>query len=106
MAVSGSLDVDPETLRLHASRINGLIQRIQTVRDASGSIAQADSAFGPLCEWIAPILEEKHGHLDELVDQGIHNLETHVTALNGSADDYDAADAEAASEFENLGGEL
>jgi uncharacterized protein YukE len=104
--VSSSLDVDPEALRLHASRIAGLAQRIQTVRDASGAIAQADSAFGPLCEWIAPILEEKHGHVDELIDQGIHNLETHVTALNGSAEDYETADADVASGFESLAGEL
>jgi uncharacterized protein YukE len=104
--VSDRLDVDPEALRQHASRINGLKERIQMVRDASGSIAQADDAFGPLCEWIAPILEEKHGHVDELIDQGIHNLETHVTALNGSADDYETADADAASDFENLAGEM
>ena len=104
--MSDRFDVDPEALRHHASRIDGLIQRIQMVRDASGSIAQADSAFGPLCEWIAPILEEKHGHVDELIDQGIHNLETHVTALNGSADDYETADADATSDFQNLAGEL
>jgi uncharacterized protein YukE len=104
--MSESLSVDPGELREHVSHLQGLIDRIATVRSASTAITQADDAFGPLCAWIAPILEEKHGDTDELIDQARYNLETHVTELNATADAYEEADAAAASDLDELAGEL
>lgn len=104
--MSTSIDVDPEELRNHSAHIQSLIDRIATVRAASTAISQADDAFGPLCEWIAPILEEKHGQTDELIDQAKSNLETHVTALNTTADAYEEADASAAAELDGLAGAM
>ncbi|THV40806.1 type VII secretion target [Glycomyces buryatensis] len=104
--MSDRLSVDPEDLRTHTSHIQGLIERFEAVRSASTAITQADDAFGPLCEWIAPILEEKHAMVDARIDQGKRNLEGHVTALNATAESYEDADASAASDLDNIAGEL
>lgn len=104
--MSGIINVDPYELRNHSGHLQGLIARIESVRSASAAISQADDAFGPLCAWMAPILEEKHGETDVLIDQAKANLETHVTELGASADAYEEADASAASDFDGLSGEL
>jgi hypothetical protein len=104
--VSDGYTVEPDDIRAHVANINSLIERFETVRSASAAITQADDAFGPLCAWIAPLLEEKHGDVDELIDQGKHNLETHVAALNASADLYEDTDTASASDLDGLAGEL
>jgi len=104
--MSDGYAVDPENLRAHTAHINSLIERFEAVRSASAAVTQADDAFGPLCAWIAPLLEEKHGDVDELIDQGKHNLESHVTALNASADLYEDADSSVASDIDDLAEEL
>jgi uncharacterized protein YukE len=104
--MSGIINVDPQELRTHSAHIQDLVSRIESVRSASSAIAQADDAFGPLCAWMAPILEEKHGDTDTLIDQAKANLETHVTELGATADAYEEADAAAASDFDGLSGAL
>jgi hypothetical protein len=104
--MSGIINVDPQELRTHSTHLQGLIARIETVRSASTAITQAGDAFGPLCAWMAPILEEKHGETDALIDQAKANLETHVTELGATADAYEEADSAAATDFGGLSGEL
>jgi uncharacterized protein YukE len=104
--VSTGIEVDPEELRTHAGHIDGLIQRYETVKAASAQIAAAPDAFGPLCEWMAGILEEKHQMVEPLFDKGKDNLGTHVEALRTCADLYEESDASAASDLDKLSGGL
>ncbi|MFG3339131.1 type VII secretion target [Glycomyces sp. NPDC048151] len=104
--MSSGIEVDPEELRTHAGHIDGLMQRFATVKDASAQITAAPDAFGPLCEWMAGILEDKHQMIEPLFDKGKDNLGTHVEALRTCADLYDESDASAGSEFDKLGGEF
>lgn len=102
--MSSGIEVDPEELRTHAGNIDGLIQRYETVKAASAQITAAPDAFGPLCEWMAGILEEKHQMIEPLFDKGAGNLGTHVEALRTCADLYEESDAGTASEFGRLSG--
>lgn len=104
--MSNGIEVDPEELRTHAGHIDGLIQRYETVKAASAAITAAPDAFGPLCEWMAGILEEKHQLVEPLFDKGRNNLDTHVQALRTCADLYEESDASAGSDFEKLSGGL
>lgn len=104
--MSSGIEVDPEELRTHAGHIDGLIQRFEAVKAASAHISAAPDAFGPLCEWMAGILEEKHQMIEPLFDKGASNLGTHVEALRTCADLYDDSDASAASDFGRLSGGL
>ncbi|MEV3935040.1 type VII secretion target [Glycomyces sp. NPDC049804] len=102
--MSGGIEVDPEELRTHAGHIDGLIQRFETVQAASAEITAAPDAFGPLCEWMAGILEDKHQMVEPLFGKGISNLGTHVEALRTCAELYEESDAGAGSEFDRLSG--
>lgn len=104
--MSGGIEVDPEELRAHAGHIDGLVQRFATVKSASAQITAAPDAFGPLCEWMAGILEEKHQLVEPLFDQAIRSLGTNVEALRTCADVYEESDADAAGDLDGLSGEL
>lgn len=104
--MSSGIEVDPEELRTHAGNIDGLMARFETVKAASAQITAAPDAFGPLCEWMAGILEEKHQMVEPLIDKGRDNLGTHVEALRTCADLYEESDASAGSDFDKLGGDF
>ncbi len=104
--MSAGIEVDPEELRAHASNLHELIQRFENVRSASAAIAEAPEAFGPLCEWMAGILEEKHALVDPLIDQGKANLDSHVDAINECAAAYEDSDVAAAKDLDDLFGEI
>ncbi|MBO3733461.1 type VII secretion target [Glycomyces niveus] len=104
--MSSGIQVDPEELRTHAGHIDSLIARFETVKAASAQITAAPDAFGPLCEWMAGILEDKHQMVEPLFDKGKSNLGTHVEALRTCADLYEESDASAGGDFDKLGGEI
>ncbi|WP_026931573.1 type VII secretion target [Glycomyces tenuis] len=100
--MSGGIEVDPEELRTHAGHVESLIQRYETVKAASAEITAAPDAFGPLCEWMAGILEEKHTMIEPLFDKAAHNLGTHVDTLRECADTYEESDTTAAGDLDKL----
>lgn len=104
--MSAGIEVDPEELRTHAGHIDGLIARYEAVKAASAQITAAPDAFGPLCEWMAGILEDKHQMVEPLIERGASNLGTHVEALRTCADLYEESDAGSAEDFSRLSGEL
>lgn len=104
--MSGGIEVDPEELRVHAAHLDGLIQRFETVKAAAAQISASPDAFGPLCEWMAGILEEKHQMVEPLFDQGMTSLGSNADALRACADVYEDADAVTAGDLDKLGGEL
>jgi uncharacterized protein YukE len=104
--VSGGIEVDPEELRTHAAHIESLVQRIETVKSAAAEITAAPDAFGPLCEWMAGILEAKHQMVEPLFDQGMQSLGSNVEALRTCADVYEESDTTAAGDLGKLNGEM
>ena len=88
------------------SVIDGLIARYEAVKAASAQITAAPDAFGPLCEWMAGILEDKHQMVEPLFERGASNLGTHVEALRTCADLYEESDAGSAEDFSRLSGDL
>ncbi|WP_026923209.1 type VII secretion target [Glycomyces arizonensis] len=104
--MSGGIEVDPEELRTHATHIDGLVQRIETVKSAAAQITAAPDAFGPLCEWMAGILEEKHQMVEPLFDQGMQSLGSNAEALRVCADVYEDSDAAGAGDLDKLNGEM
>lgn len=104
--MSDRLRVDAEELRAHAINLRAVHERFATVKEASGHIFQADDAYGQLCQWLPPILEGRHVAQDELVDEIAFNIDALAEAVESCADDYEAADSEAAAEFDAHAGEL
>jgi hypothetical protein len=102
----GGYEVDPEALRDYASRLEAFRDRFMALAEASQSTAQTAGAFGTFSAWMEPILDEKHALVHELIPVDAEVLESYIAALNGCADEYEAADASAAGELSTLEGEF
>lgn len=98
--------VDADQIRDHATAIDGLAGRIDTVQGASAHIARDDEAYGLLCGWIAAVLEGRHQRQDELTGRLQSNLRTAAELLRQSAAGYDAADADSAANLKSIGSRL
>lgn len=94
--------VEPEQLRDHATNLETVKARFDAVNSASSHIAQDDEAYGLLCGWIAGVLEDKHARQDELVDYVAENLGLAAEAVRGSAEDYEDADGQSGTSFNDL----
>lgn len=97
---------DGDAIRAHASTVDDLGERFAAVRSASAAIAQDASAYGPLCGWIAAILESRHTRQDELVEYVAQNLALSARALRATAARYEATDARLGGDFRGMSGEL
>lgn len=97
---------DGESIRAHASTLDDLAKRFATVKAASAQIAQDDTAYGPLCGWIAAVLEARHTRQDELVDYVAENLTLSATALRDVAGRYEATDAKLGKDFKAMHGDV
>lgn len=104
--MSDRLGVDIEGLRTHAGHLRTVHERFAAIKEASTHIFQADEAYGQLCQWLPPILEGRHVAQDELVDAIAFNINALADAVDACADDYEAADAEAAGDFDAQSEEL
>ncbi|THV30169.1 type VII secretion target [Glycomyces paridis] len=104
--MSDRLQVDPEQLRTHAANLDAIAATFGDILGASNHIAQDDTAYGLLCQWIPPILEERHQEQDSITELLQTNLGKVADALRSTADDYESADGDAASDFSKLGSDI
>ena len=92
--------VDPEQLRTHAQNLNGLSDAFADVLGAIDHITEDDEAYGLLCQWIPPILSERQQTQKDITQLLQTNLGKIAEALRETAADYEAADEQAAADFE------
>ncbi|GAA1670014.1 type VII secretion target [Glycomyces endophyticus] len=104
--MSSGIDVDPDALRAHASGLLEVAGRFDAVRQASTQIFQDDEAYGLLCQFFPPILEERHLDQDAAVDVIAENLTLLADAVKSCADRYEEADAGAADDFSSIESEI
>lgn len=104
--MSDRLEVDVDELRAHASNLMSIHERFAAVKSASDTIAQADDAYGQLCQFLPPVLEGRHQAQDECVDALAENIELLAEAVNDCAETYEEADAVAGEDFSTLESEL
>jgi hypothetical protein len=95
--------VQVEQVRAHARNVEAVQARFDAVLGASAHIAQDDRAYGLLCGWIAAVLEGRHTRQDELVGYVAENLALIATALQNTADDYQAVDDSNAELMRSIG---
>jgi hypothetical protein len=96
---------DTDQIRAHAANLETLKARFAAVKAASAHITRDDQAYGFMCGWIANVLEGRHLKQDELIAYVEENLSLAAESLRGTADDYDAAEAETTDRMNNLVGE-
>jgi hypothetical protein len=100
-------EVDPESLRAYATRLEAFKDRFAALQVASDSIEYDVGALAPFfAPSLEPLLDMKHAAAAELIPEGADTLDTHIAALNQSAETYEGADAAAGSELDTIEGEL
>ena len=100
-------EVDPESLRSYATRLEAFKDRFAALQMASESIEYDVGALAPFfAPALEPLLDQKHASAAELIPEGADTLDTHIAALNQCADSYEGADAAAVSELGTIEGEL
>lgn len=104
--MSDRFNVDPEQLRTHAGNLDRIADSFADVLGASAHIAQDDTAYGLLCQWIPPILEERHQEQDDITELLKTNLGKVASALRDAADAYEEADGSAAGDMKRIESDL
>jgi hypothetical protein len=86
--MAGGFEVDIEALHAHATAMWAIHDRFAAVKAASGAIFQADDAYGELCQFLPPILEERHRDQDKGVGMLAENIELLAAGIKKTADAY------------------
>ena len=86
--MSGGFEVDIEALRAHASAMSAIHDRFAAIKAASGTIFQADDAYGQLCQFLPPVMEERHRDQDTGVAMLAENIELLAAGIKRNADAY------------------
>ncbi|WP_157974824.1 type VII secretion target [Glycomyces dulcitolivorans] len=97
--MSDQFGVLTDELRTHAASIDAIRDRFAAVLSAIDSIAQDDQAYGVLCQFLPPTLEDRQNEQKELTAIAQENFELLAEAVRGTADDYDAVDEAVADSY-------
>ncbi|MQM28234.1 type VII secretion target [Glycomyces albidus] len=97
--MSDHFQVVTDDLRTHAATIDSVRERFGAVLSAIDTVAQDDQAYGIICQFLPPILQNRQDEQKELTTLAQENLELLAQALNDTADEYDAVDEAVASDY-------
>jgi hypothetical protein len=74
----GGYGVLPDELRAHASRLDGLRERLNTALDAANQVALGDQAYGVICSFFVPVVHA-------VSTPGVEALRDGATAMGDTA---------------------
>ncbi|MEU1983993.1 type VII secretion target [Nocardia sp. NPDC019395] len=97
------LNVDPESLRKHATSIQQLMTRTTAALEAASYIAAADDAYGaiprPVVDWL---LSDNHSSTVEVIRKLAEKVAEVPGKLNADADSFEGADGALSQTLEGL----
>ncbi|SDK50102.1 Excreted virulence factor EspC, type VII ESX diderm [Glycomyces sambucus] len=99
-------NVDPQQLRDHAQHLDGLADAFGDVIGAGDHIVQDGEAYGLLCQWIPPILEERQQKQQDITELLQTNLGKIAAALREVADNYESTDDDTATSMKRIGSDI
>jgi hypothetical protein len=98
----GGFEVDIEALRAHATAMLAIHDRFAAVMAASGTIFQADEAYGQLCQFLPPILEERHRDQDRGVGMLAENIALLAAGIKKTTDAYERTEESTTDGFDSF----
>ena len=78
--MTGSFELVPEELRAHASRLDGIRDRLSTALDAARTVSLPTGAYGVICQFFPPMV-------DPVEQMGMDAIAEAVTAMQSTADE-------------------
>ncbi|MEU0882673.1 type VII secretion target [Lentzea sp. NPDC005914] len=95
-------DVLPTELRSHASKLDGLAERLGQALHAARQVNMDDAAYGKICAFLPPLIRDiEQQAYDALVagDTGVTEIATNI---RHTADEYERRDDDGAVTFGGL----
>lgn len=85
-----------------STRFASFATEFDAILTASAAITQDDEAYGLLCSWIPAVMEGRHEAFDELMRYGQENMTLLADAIGSTAESYESADEDIATDFDGL----
>jgi hypothetical protein len=95
-------EVNPEQMAQLSTRFADFATEFDAILTASQAISQDDEAYGILCAWIPAVLEGRHEAFDEMMRYGQENFTLLSEAIKSTAENYENAEEDIASDFDVL----
>lgn len=86
------MNVVVESLRAHASKVDGVVDQLNTAVDASQEVTLASDAYGILCQPFAMLLDPVEQHGVETLKKAVEALRDTAENVRGAAEDYQSVD--------------
>lgn len=87
----GSYEVEPDDLVAHASHLDGLVDRLDSVQQAA-DYAMSDDAYGLLCSFLPPIISPTGEKAKEAIVASSEGVQTISDNVRKASDGYREAE--------------
>lgn len=97
--VADKFGTSPEELRAHASKLDGLGERLQTALDAANQVSLSTEAYGVICSFFVPVVQSvSQPGVDTLKDAS-GAMGDMAAKVKQTANTYESGDADNAGLF-------
>lgn len=86
------MNVVIESLRSHASKVDGVVDQLNTAVDAAHEMTLADDAYGILCSPFALMLQPLQQNGLTTLQTAVASMQEAADGVRGAAEDYQARD--------------
>ncbi|MEV8441829.1 type VII secretion target [Actinosynnema sp. NPDC051121] len=82
----------PEELRAHASRLDGIRDRLSTALDAARTVSLPTGAYGVICQFFPPMVDPVERMGMDAISEAATAVEATANDVRETAKTYDAVD--------------
>lgn len=82
----------PEELRAHASRLDGIRDRLSTALDAARTVSLPTGAYGVICQFFPPMVDPIEQMGMDAIGEAATAVEATAAEIRETAKAYDAVD--------------
>jgi methyl-accepting chemotaxis protein len=90
--MSDEMNVVVENLRAHVSKVDGVVDRLNTAVDASQQVSLGNDAYGILCQPFAMMLDPVEQHGVDTLKQAVESMTETADNVRGAAEHYQSVD--------------
>lgn len=88
----GGFELVPEELRAHASRLDGIRDRLSTALDAARTVSLPTGAYGVICQFFPPMVDPIEQMGMDGIGEAVTAMEATAGEVRDTAKDYEAVD--------------
>ncbi|WP_433533786.1 type VII secretion target [Micromonospora sp. CA-249363] len=97
--MTGGFEVDPQSLRVHASAVDDTSDAIDECRRAASSISLGRDAYGRMCQLIPSLLHPTQDAIIDSIADTVRALQEAADGLRAVSERYERDDERAAGRF-------